>query len=226
MNSPQNPTDGAYIARVNMVESQIRPNRIYDTGVLTALLNVPREAFLPDLLRPVAYTDEALKIAPGRYMTQPLVLARLLEVAAIEPAHTVMVVGAGNGYSSAVVAAIARKVIAVEDHHELRQMAESTVGRLGIGNISFRANRLADGCADEAPYDAIVIDGAVAEIPHALMDQLADKGRLVAILARPGDAPRGFLVERLGSAFSSRIVFDGAAPILPGFEAKPEFAFA
>ncbi len=214
------------IARTNMVESQIRPNRVHDGNLLQAMLNVPREGFVPPAVKAVAYADESLKIAPGRYLTEPLVTARLLENAAIKPGDRVLVVGAGTGYTSLLASFLAASVVALEDDETLRRFAAEALAGFGQANITLKSGVLTRGDPQGAPFEVIVVDGQVAAVPQAILDQLAEGGRLTTVLLDERSGPHGVVIERAGAYFSTRVSFDAAIPVLPGFEPKPGFEFA
>jgi protein-L-isoaspartate(D-aspartate) O-methyltransferase len=212
-------------ARLNMVESQVRPNRVTDTRIVMAMLELPREKFLPDSLRGVAYVDEDVHIGNGRYLTEPMVLARLLQAAAIGAADTVLEIGTGTGYGAAVMARLAGKVIALESDPALVKKANAVLNELAVKNVTVVEGALAQGCPKYAPYNAIVFSGGVEYLPEAAIDQLAEGGRLLAVLAPPGEASRATLTRRIGGAISTRAIFDAASPILPGLKREAGFVF-
>ncbi len=212
------------VARRNMVDSQIRTNRVTDTDLIAALLDVPRERFVPASLRGVAYVDEDIPLGGGRFVIEPMVGARLLQDASIRPGDRVLVVGCGTGYLCAVVCRFARSVVGLESDKALAAMATALLGDLGATNVSIVCGRLKDGRSGEAPFDVIVIEGAVSEIPDSLLAQLAEGGRLVTVVTRD-EVGRATLVGRVGGALSRRVLFDAATPDLPGFEMAPHFAF-
>ncbi|HEX9463933.1 MAG TPA: protein-L-isoaspartate O-methyltransferase [Alphaproteobacteria bacterium] len=212
-------------ARLNMVESQVRPNRVTDTRVLGALLDVPRELFLPERLRGVAYVDEDLPVAPGRYLMEPMVFARLLQTARIKPIDTALEIGGATGYGAAVIAQLALRVVALEDSRETAATVEAALRRLDVRNVKTVTGLLADGYPADAPYDVIVFGGAVEHVPSPIADQLAEGGRLLAVIAPPGEPGRATLITRIGGALSRRIVFDAGTPLLPGLQLEPGFAF-
>ena len=211
-------------ARFNMVESQIRTNKVTDPALLAALSRLPRQIFVPAGLAGVAYVDKSLKIAPNRYLLEPLTLARLLQDAMIGPADKALVIGAGTGYSAAVVSDLAASVVAVESDAGLADAARSNLAALAAGNVTVHAGPLEQGLAASGPYDVILIDGMIADLPKQIADQLADQGRLVAIQAQEGRTGAGMLYRKLGGSISGRILFDAVSPFLPGFEPRPAFA--
>jgi len=211
-------------ARHNMVESQIRPNQVTDPLVMTAMAEVPREAFLPKSLRGVAYVDDDIPLGNGRHMMEPLVLARLLQGAEIAASDVVLVIGCATGYCSAVLARMANTVVALESDSDLAEAATATLGEQGIDTVAFVEGALRDGYAKQGPYDVIFFCGAVPEIPVAIREQLSEGGRMVAVISE-GPMGKAVLVTRRDGLFSSLEKFDAATPLLPGFESKPSFVF-
>ncbi len=211
-------------ARVNMVKSQLRPVRITDPGVLEAMIEAPREAFVPEDKQGVAYADDHLSIGAGRYMLSPLATAQLLQAARVREDDAVMVVGCGSGYSAALLSRMAGAVVAVEEDAGLASKAETLLTEQEASNVIVVRAALTEGHPEQAPYDVIVIDGAVTEVAPALLDQLADGGRLVAILS-DGTTGRVALMNKVGGAVGRREIFDINVPTLSGFEAQPSFVF-
>jgi len=211
-------------ARFNMVESQIRTNKVVDQALLAAMSQLPRQIFVPPELSGVAYVDKSLRIAPNRYLLEPLALARLLQEAMVAPSDKVLVIGAGTGYSAAVVSGLAASVVAVESDAGLADAARSNLAALAVANAVVHTGPLEQGHAPGGPYDVILIDGMIAGLPKQIADQLADHGRLVTIQAQEGRTGAGMLYRKLGGSVSGRVLFDTVAPYLPGFEPRPAFA--
>ncbi|KAA5607160.1 protein-L-isoaspartate O-methyltransferase [Roseospira marina] len=212
-------------ARFNMVENQIRANRVTDPAVLTALERVPRELFVPKALRGIAYVDEDIALDDDRYLMEPLVVARLIQAAAVQSTDIVLDVGCATGYSSAVLAHIASTVVALESDQDLVIRASRTLTDLSLDNAVVVGGPLIEGYPQQAPYDVIMLNGAVPSVPEALRAQLADGGRLVAVLGDGGWSSKLTVIERHGNAFGQRILFDAATPALPGFIQEPQFVF-
>ena len=204
-------------ARRAMVESQLRPQGVTDRGVLTAMGTVPREKFLPDDSRPLAYGDRAVAIGEGRFLSSPAVLGLLLTQMAPETGHRALVVGAGTGYSAAVLAHMGLEVTALECSPELAARARE----LGIDVVE---GDLEAGHKKHAPYDQILIDGAVEYIPEAIVKQLAEGGRLGAALIERG-ITRLIVGRKAGGAFGHLSVSDAGVPALPGFTRPRAFTF-
>jgi protein-L-isoaspartate(D-aspartate) O-methyltransferase len=212
-------------ARRKMVENQIRPNRVTDAAIVAAMAELPREAFVPPELRSIAYVDEDVALGGGRYLMEPLLTARLIQAAQIESDDIVLDVGCATGYAAAIIARLAGAVVALESDPGLAERARQTLTELGCETVSVVVGALADGHARQAPYDVIVIEGAIAAVPDAIAAQLAEGGRLVAIINDGGAVGRGALFLRTHGVLSRLVVFDGATPFLPGFEPRPEFRF-
>lgn len=212
-------------ARLNMVESQLRPNKVADPGLLTAFLAVPRERFVPPLFHEAAYSDDDLPIGHGRSLLEPMILARLLAAAAIGSGDKVLDIGSGTGYGPAIMARLARHVTGVEENPDLIAQARARLAELGVLHADIVEGKLADGYKADAPYDVIVIEGAVAATPDAIADQLAEGGRLLAVVRAGGGMGRATIMTRVGGVLSHRPLFDAACPMLPGFEAPPRFVF-
>lgn len=211
-------------ARMNMVASQVRANDVTDPRIQEAMSVLPRELFVPRAVRALAYASESVPLGNGRGLMEPRSLAKLAHAARIAPGEVVLVVGAGTGYGTAVIAKLAETVVAVEEDEDLRREADALLSRLGIDNAVVVDGLLTDGYSDQAPYDVIFIDGAVGYVPEALFAQLKDRGRL-AVIEIDGPVGRAKIYTRSGTAVSGRTVFDGAAPPLPGFVRAKEFSF-
>lgn len=212
-------------ARSNMVDSQLRPNRIQDPRLLAAMGAVPRERFLPKALRGVAYTDEDLPLSGGRHLIEPLVLARLIQAAAPRSTDVVLVLGCDTGYAGAVLARLAATVIVVQRDSRAAERLETVLDELGVDNavVVVGADPRA-GHPSQAPYDAILLTGSVPEVPRPLLDQIDDGGRLVAVID-DGRVGKGTLFTRLHGVTGERILFDAGIPRLPGWVDEVAFAF-
>jgi len=219
---------GFATARQRMVDGQVRPNDVTDPRILDAMLAVPREAFIPENQRPLAYLDLDLDVGEGasakRFLIKPVVTARMLQAAEIKDTDKVLVAGSATGYMAAVVARLAGQVIATETDPAQAARAREVLARLGLANVTFQAAAPADGDPANAPYDAIVLDGATEVTPDRLYGQLRDGGRLVGVFAmtRPS---RALIVTRSHGDFGHRVLFDAFVPVLPGLERLPSFVF-
>lgn len=212
-------------ARRMMVDCQIRTFDVTDIEVLTAFDTVRREDFLPPDRHSLAYSDKPIALADGagRTMLTPMVLARMIQLAEVSPGAKVLDVGGGSGYGAAILAELGADVVALESQPELTERARGAFAAANSG-VEAVAGPLAEGYAAGAPYDVILVEGAIQRSPDALLGQLAEGGRLVCIDggARPG---RVTIYVRSGDHFGSRSVFDASAPILDGFERVEAFVF-
>ena len=212
-------------ARIHMIESQIRPNKVADERVLDAFARIRRELFVPEHLRQVAYIDEDLPLGGGRYVMEPMVAARLLQIAKVERTDTALIVGAGTGYEAALVSCLARNVVALEEDPELARRARAALVDHGIASVSMVEGPAPQGYRPRVPYDVILFGGAVAEVPSEIASQLAEEGRLLAIVKPGNGVGRATLTTRTGGVLARRVIFDAATPLLPGFLPKPAFVF-
>lgn len=216
------------VQRKNMVESQVRPSDVVDRRILRAMLEIPREMFVPEDVRSLAYIDREVRMSQqsngARYLMAPRVHARLIQALELENDDIVLEVGCGTGYGSAVMAKLAQTVFGLESDPALAATATETLSALGIDNAVVVVGSLTAGWPSEGPYDAILLSGAVPEVPATLFDQLKDGGRLVAVIA-DGTVGRATIWQRSGQNVSPRTLFDAAAATLPGFERAPEFVF-
>ncbi len=211
-------------ARRNMLDSQIRPNRVTDERLIDALATVPREEFVPKDLRGVAYVDEDIPLGNGRYLMEPMVMARLMQAAAPAPGDLALIIGCGTGYAAAVLSHLVGAVVAVDGNAGLVQQATKTLTGMGNDTVAVIEGPLANGCPEQAPFDVIFFNGAVAEVPQNVSAQLADGGRLVAVVAGKAIG-KATLTTRRRDIFTSREIFDAATPLLPEFERKSAFVF-
>lgn len=210
-----------------MVDAQVRANDVTDLRIVAAMLETPRERFVPAGLRNFAYIDDDLLVkegSPSRYLMEPMVLAKLLQAAEIGPEALVLDVGAASGYSTAVLAKLAGQVVALEEDAELAAQGSGVLVELGLLNAAYVQGPLTAGWPAEAPYDAILLNGSIDSAPEALLAQLKPGGRLVAVVGR-GRSGRATVFTNTAGGIGSRIVFDAAVPALPGFEARPGFVF-
>lgn len=212
------------LARDLMIDGQLKPNQVNDPRILDAFRVVPRELFVPSSLKGVAYVDEDIEVAPGRYLLEPLVLARMIQAANPTARDVALDVASGTGYSAAVLAQLAGAVVALEEDQELADRATGTLLDLRYDSVVVVKAPLAQGCAEQAPYDVIVINGMVEEVPQALLDQLNEDGRLVAVENVRG-VGKAMLYIKEGGIIGKRELFDAASPLLPGFVKPRGFVF-
>jgi protein-L-isoaspartate(D-aspartate) O-methyltransferase len=208
-----------------MVESQIRTNKVTDEAVIAALLEIPRERFVPEIYAGVAYVDEELPLGDGRFLMEPMIFARLLQLAEIEPGDAVLDIGCTTGYSSAVLARLAKRVVALESNQRLAAIAEANLKRQGFSNASVVCAAMVAGAKQSGPYQVIFIGGAVAGLPPQLTAQLAEGGRLVSVIRKGSGLGQATLTRMIGGAPSHVVAFDAATPYLPGFVPEESFVF-
>ena len=205
-----------------MVDTQVRPSDVTKFPIIAAMLDVPREAFVPSSQAPIAYADGPIPLGGGREMTEPRTLAKMLDALDVEADEDVLVVAAGTGYAAALLWRMAGSVVAVDADADLVSEAEAALAGLGI-DVAVVQGDPAEGLAKAGPYDVILIDGAVERVPDALTDQLRDGGRIGAIFqdGMVGEARIGVRAE---GAIGWRVAFNAGGPVLPGFERARSFA--
>ena len=214
-------------ARRTMVDCQVRPSDVTDLRIIAAMLDVPRERFVPPARRGVAYLDLDVPVTDGpapRVLLKPMVFAKLLQAAAIDENDHVLDAGCATGYSSAVLGKLAGRVVALEEDAALARTATANLAELGGANVSVATGPLAAGWKQGAPYDAILLEGASQMVPDALLAQLKDGGRLLAVV---GSGPMGkaTIYRMAGRHATAQPLFDATAPLLPGFVKPPAFVF-
>ena len=213
----QSPIPDFAAAREAMVESQLRPQGVTDPAVIAAMGTVQRERFLPSQTRALAYVDRAVAVGEGRFLPAPAVLDQLLTQMKAERGQRALVIGAGTGYSAAVLRAMGLKVTAVESVPELAAAARDQ-------RINVVDGPLEEGCSKGAPYEQILIDGAIDYIPDAIVEQLADGGRLGTAIIDRG-ITRLIVGRKVGGAFGYLSIGDAGVPALPGFTRPKAFTF-
>ncbi|TPW29852.1 protein-L-isoaspartate O-methyltransferase [Pararhizobium mangrovi] len=217
-------------ARVKMVDRQIRTTDVQSYAVLDAFLAVPREAFVPARFKQLAYIDNDIEIAeagegkPARYIMEPSPLAKLMQLANIEPDDVVLEIGCGTGYAAAIISQMAGSVVSLESEDDLANTASDTLARLGYDNVAVVTGPLPEGHAEEAPYDVIFINGSVEVVPDAIFEQLREGGRLVCVEGS-GNASRARLYCKEDGAVAERAAFNTSVRPLPGFEKPETFVF-
>jgi protein-L-isoaspartate(D-aspartate) O-methyltransferase len=210
-----------------MVDSQLRTFDVTDIPLLDAMDSIPREQFVLPGRESLAYMDQNIPVSEGderRFMLTPMVLGRMIQALEIDAGAKVLDVAAGRGYASAVLARLGAQVTALESDDNLAAAAKQALAAAGAGQVAVETGPLDQGCARNAPYDAILVNGAVDARPEALLQQLAEGGRLVCVKGR-GRAARAMLYVRSGDAVGERSLFEAAAPVLQAFAVEPGFTF-
>ncbi len=217
-------------ARRMMVDGQIRINDVTDTRILAAMLDLPREAFVPRARRDLAYLDLDIAVSEraagqaARRLLKPMTLAKLVHAMAPAPDERVLDVGCATGYSAAVLSRLAESVIALEADSTLAAQAKAALGQAGCANVEIVTGPLVQGWPAHAPYDVILVEGAVEFVPQSLLGQLDEGGRLACILGA-GPGAKAMIYRRDRGEIACRPVFDAAASVLPGFAKAPAFVF-
>jgi len=218
---------GFSTARQKMVDGQVRTSDVTDRRILDAMFAVPREAFVPASRQALAYLDLDLDVSEGgakRYLIKPQLTGKLLQAAEIGEGDNVLVVGCATGYLAALTAKLARQVTATECDSTLAAKARDAFATIGLANIACKAAACAEGDPTAAPYDVIILNGAVEVTPDGLFGQLKEGGRLVGVSAESRPS-RAMIVTRTHGEFGYRPLFDAAAPVLPGLERVAAFVF-
>ena len=217
---------GFSTARQKMVDGQVRTNDVTDRRILDAMLELPREDFVPEDKRALAYLDLDLDVAAAgsaqRFLVKPMLTAKMLQAADIAAADNVLIVGCATGYAAAIAAKLAAKVTATESDPALVTEGSNILARLS--NVTVKVAEAAAGDPEGAPYDVIILNGATEVTPETLYGQLRDGGRLVGVFAMSRPA-RAMIVTHSHGDFGNRALFDAAAPVLPGLERRPAFVF-
>lgn len=210
--------------RRTMVDTQVRPSDVTSFTVIDAMLETPREAFVPDAARDLAYVGGPVALTATRQLMEPRTIAKMLEVLDVTPADLVLEIGPGMGYTTALLARMAEAVVAVEEDPDLARDAEAALSAQEVDNAAVLTGALAEGSARNGPYDAIIAFAGVERMPEAILDQLKEGGRIVALFM---DGPLGEV--RMGlkthGIVSWHMEFNAAAPVLPGFARAPSFVF-
>ena len=210
--------------RRTMVDTQVRPADVSHFTVIDAMLAVPRERFVPEGWREAAYAGENVPLAPGRVLFEPRTVAKMLDSVDIQPQHVVLDVGCGLGYVAALISRMAEAAVALEEDHALAHEAEQLLAAEGADNAVVIEGPLADGAGKHGPYDVILIEGAVEELPDSFTDQLNEGGR-IACLFMEGELGVMRLGIKADGALTWRFAFNAGAPVLPGFTRQHTFTF-
>lgn len=211
-------------ARASMIDCQLRPNEVNDERIIAAIRAVPRENFVPKAKRAFAYVDEDIAVCDGRFLMEPVTFARLLVAANLKSDDLALDVGCATGYSSAVMSGLCEAVVALEQHDELASQAEKKLADQDAMNVAVVNGQLTEGVAKQGPFDVIFIEGAVDNVPDALVDQLANGGRLVCVLLE-GGVGRGHIIEKQDDTVTRKNLFDANVESLPGFVKEESFVF-
>ena len=209
--------------RTTMVDTQVRPSDVTKFPIIDAMLAVPREAYMPDGKADLAYVGAPVELAANRLVLEPRTIAKMLDAMDLQPGDMVLDLGCGLGYSTALLAQMTEAVVAIEENAEMARDAEIILGEQGVDNAAVIEAPLTEGSPKHGPYDGILLQGAVEEMPAAILDQLKEGGRIVAIFMEGalGECRVGIKVD---GRVSWRMAFNATAPVLPGFAKAPSFA--
>jgi len=210
--------------RTMMVDTQVRPSDVTKFPIIDAMLKIAREDFVPAAQREAAYLGENLNLAPGRVLLDPRTLAKMLDALAISKDELVLDIGCAMGYSAAIIAHMSEAVIAVEEDEAMAREAQDALGQAGADNVMVHQGPLTEGAAKHGPYDVILVEGGVVDVPEALSDQLKDGGR-IACLFMEGALGEVRIGHKRGEHISWRMAFNAGAPVLAGFERQKVFKF-
>jgi protein-L-isoaspartate(D-aspartate) O-methyltransferase len=206
-----------------MVDTQVRPSDVTKFPIIEAMLATPRELYLPDSLREAAYIGGNINIAPGRVLLEPRTLAKMLDALDIRDNDMVLDIGCAWGYSTALIARLAQVAVGVEEIPEMAAEAPSLLAEDGLDNAAIVEGPLSEGAPPHAPFDVIIVQGAIEDLPATLADQLKEGGR-IACLFQQGSLGTVRIGIRTGGAISWRFAFNAGAPVLPGFKTAHAFA--
>jgi protein-L-isoaspartate(D-aspartate) O-methyltransferase len=210
--------------RRTMVDTQVRPSDVTEFPIIDSMLTIPREAFVPRDRIEAAYVGEHVELGPRRVLLDPRTFSKMLDALDLTNTDLALDIGAGLGYSAAVIARIAEVVVAVEDDPDRATEAQSLLAEHQADNVVVHEGPLADGAAGHGPYDAIIVEGGVAAVPETLLDQLKEGGRIVCLFIE-GTLGTVRVGHKRDGRVSWRDAFNGWAPVLPGFERAETFAF-
>ncbi len=209
--------------RTMMVDTQVRPSDVTKFNVIEAMLSIPREEFVPRDKREAAYVGENMSIGADRTILEPRTFAKMLDATDVQQSEMVLIIGAGYGYGAAVLSRLAELVVAVEEDEAMLSEAQEAMSENGFDNVVFEGNALDQGAAAHGPYDAIVIEGAVEEIPEAILDQVKEGGRICAVFAE-GSLGTVRIGYKLGGEMNWQYAFNAGAPVLTGFKRTMAFS--
>jgi len=214
-------------ARVNMVDGQISTSGVVDSQILESFSSVPRELFVPERLRSVAYMDGDIDIGQGRFLLEPITHSKMIQAVDVKESDVVLDIGVGSGYSSAILSPLVTTVIALESNKRQIDKAIKLWDKLDICNIALIEGKLEKGVQGHAPYSLIIINGAVTHVPQSIMNQIDGGGRLIAIIKKPEQIMGRvtLFMKNSDGSVSSKYLFDAGVPFLKGFEPKSKFQF-
>ena len=214
------------LARKNMVENQIRANKVTDLNVIAAFSNVKREIFVPDKLKEISYNDEDIALSKNRFMMKPMILARLFQSLTLKGTENILHVGSNSGYGSAILSKLCSAVISLETDKKLFEKSIETFSEIGFDNVVPLHGSMENGVLKEAPFDVIFIEGSIEEKPKVLFDQLNENGKLIVVIKPENiNIGKANLFFKLNNEIGNEVLFDAQVGKLPIFRHKPKFSF-
>lgn len=206
------------LARENMIKGQVLPNRVGTESIIAAMMDIPRHLFIPEHYQDIAYSDADIPLNEHRFIISPFIFAQMVQAARISKEDLVLDIACGTGYSSAIIAKLAKKVVALESEAELASKANLLLKKLNINNVILLAEKVSQGCQESSPYDVIIINSAVEKAPYLLMDQLAEGGRLVVVINKTPYTGSLVVFTRSHGQIVQSDVMDVALPVIPEFQ--------
>ena len=211
--------------RKNMVDCQLKPNKIINLNLIDAFLKVPREIFVNEKNINQCYLDVNIDLTKNRFLLNPMVSARLIQSLNISKDDTVLTIGSGVGYNSVILSYLCNTVIGIESIKSFYDFSVDVLTKLEVNNVVFIKSKIENGYSDQQPYDCIIIEGGVNHVPIQILNQLSENGRLVAVEIKEGDVGKATLYQRYGEDFIKNYLFDAYVPIFDGFKKNQNFKF-
>ena len=211
--------------RKNMVDCQLKPNKIINLDLIDAFLKVPREIFVNKKNINQCYLDVNIYLTKNRFLLNPMICARLIQSLNIDKNDTVLTIGSGVGYNSVILSYLCNTVIGIESIKSFYDFSVDVLIKLEVNNVVFIKSKIENGYFDQQPYDCIVIEGGVNHVPIKILNQLSENGRLVAVEIKEGNVGKATMYQRLGKEFTKNYLFDAYVPVFDGFKKDPNFIF-
>ena len=214
----------SHLLNKNMIEGQIKPIGGMQKNILQAFSSVNRDDFVPQNLKENCYSEKNLFLKRDRFVLKANLIAKIISALNISNEENVLVIGSSTGYSSAIISRLAETVISIEEDQELLDFSEEAIKKNGIDNIVFINNAMIEGCSEQGPFNAIIIEGAIDEVPAKILNQLEDNGRLIAMVNDNGIS-NVIEYQKKNDTFTDRFIFSCSAPKLKSFDKRKSFSF-
>ncbi len=211
--------------RKNMVDCQLKPNKIINLNLIDAFLKVPREIFVNKKNINQCYLDVNIDLTKNRFLLNPMVSARLIQSLNISKDDTILTIGSGVGYNSVILSYLCNTVIGIESIKSFYDLSSDILIKLQVNNVVFIKTKIEIGYSDQQPYDCIIIEGGVNHVPNEILNQLSENGRLVAVEIKEGNVGKATIYQRYGKEFTKKYLFDAYVPVFDGFKKKQNFNF-